>query len=38
LSAATSHAYTINATATAGTYGQPLYVRRVFSATFTDAT
>jgi MSHA biogenesis protein MshP len=36
--AATSHAYTINATATAGTYSQPLYVRRVFSATFTDAT
>ena len=36
--AATSHAYTINATATAGTYGQPMYVRRVFSATFTDAT
>ncbi len=36
--AATSHAYTINASATAGTYGQPMYVRRVFSATFTDAT
>jgi MSHA biogenesis protein MshP len=36
--AATSHSYTINATATTGTYGQPMYVRRVFSATFTDAT
>ena len=36
--AATSHAFTINATATSGTYGQPMYVRRVFSATFTDAT
>ena len=36
--AATSHSYTINSTATSGTYGQPMYVRRVFSSTFTDAT
>ena len=35
---ATSHSYTINSTATSGTYGQPMYVRRVFSSTFTDAT
>lgn len=32
------HAYVISSTATAGTYGQPSYVRRVVSATFTDAT
>ena len=36
--AATSHSYTINSTATFGTYGQPMYVRRVFGSTFTDAT
>lgn len=36
--AATSNAYTIKSTATFGTYGQPGYVRRVFSSTFTDAT
>jgi MSHA biogenesis protein MshP len=30
--------YVIKATATYGTYGQPSYVRRVVSATFTDAT
>lgn len=33
----TSHAYAIVATATTGSYGQPGYVRRVMSATFTDA-
>jgi len=36
--AATSHAYLINASASSGTYGQPGYVRRVVSATFTDAS
>ena len=35
--AATSHSYTINSAATSGTYGQAMYVRRVFSSTFTDA-
>ena len=35
---ATSHSYVIHATATTGSYGQPGYVRRVMSATFTDAT
>ncbi len=35
--AATSHAYVINASAISGTYGQPDYVRRVVSSTFTDA-
>jgi len=35
--AATSHAYVISANASAGTYGQPDYVRRLMSATFTDA-
>jgi MSHA biogenesis protein MshP len=34
----TSNSYVIRSTATAGTYGQPSYVRRVVSATFTDAT
>lgn len=34
----TSNSYVIRATATAGTYGQPSYVRRVISSTFTDAT
>ena len=33
----TSHAYSISASATSGTYGQPGYVRRVVSSTFTDA-
>jgi MSHA biogenesis protein MshP len=36
--AATNNSYVINATATYATYGQPSYVRRVVSATFTDAT
>jgi MSHA biogenesis protein MshP len=35
---ATSHSYSIAATATTGTYGQPGYVRRIMSGTFTDAT
>jgi MSHA biogenesis protein MshP len=35
--AATSHAYLVNATAIAGSYGQPGYVRRVLRSTFTDA-
>ena len=30
--------YVVQATATYGIYGQPGYVRRVFSSTFTDAT
>jgi MSHA biogenesis protein MshP len=34
--AATSHSYVIAATATSGIYGQPDYVRRVVSSTFTD--
>ena len=34
----TNNSYVIRSTATAGTYGQPSYVRRVVSATFTDAT
>src|ERR1700722_2772571 len=33
----TNDAYTISATATSGVYGQPGYVRRVASATLTDA-
>ncbi len=33
-----NHAWTLVATATLGTYGQPGYVRRVMSGTFTDAT
>jgi MSHA biogenesis protein MshP len=33
-----SHAYVIGATATSGNYGQPGYVRRVMSSTFTDAS
>jgi MSHA biogenesis protein MshP len=32
------YSYVINAAATFGTYGQPAYVHRVVSATFTDAT
>jgi MSHA biogenesis protein MshP len=35
--AATSHSYVINANAISGIYGQPDYVRRVVSSTFTDA-
>ena len=35
--AATSHSYAIGATATTGAYGQPGYVRRIMSGTFTDA-
>ena len=36
--AGTNTSYVINSTATAGVYGQPGYVRRVVSGTFTDAT
>jgi MSHA biogenesis protein MshP len=36
--AGTSNSYVINATATSGTYGMPSYVRRVVSATFSNAT
>jgi MSHA biogenesis protein MshP len=36
--AATNNSYVINATATYGSYGQPGYVRRVVSTTFTDAS
>lgn len=36
--AATNTSYVLSSTATSGTYGQPGYVRRVVSATFTDAT
>jgi len=32
-----AHSYVISSTATTGTYGQPSYVSRVVSATFTDA-
>ena len=35
---ATNTSYSILAAATAGTYGQPGYVKRVVSSTFTDAT
>ncbi len=35
---ATGHSYSIAATATTGTYGQPGYTRRVMSGTFTDLT
>ncbi len=35
---ASNNSYVINSSATAGTYGQPSYVRRVVSATLTDAT
>ena len=34
----TSTSYVIRSVATYGTYGQPSYVRRVVSSTFTDAT
>jgi len=34
----TSYSYVLQATATTGTYGQPGFVRRVVSATFTTAT
>ena len=33
-----SNSYVIRSTATSGLYGQPSYVRRVMSSTFTDAT
>jgi MSHA biogenesis protein MshP len=36
--AATNHSYVLQATATTGTYGQPGYVHRTVSGTFTDAT
>ena len=36
--AATNNSYVIKAAASFGTYGQPSYVHRVVSATFTDAT
>ena len=36
--ASTNSSYVVRSTATAGTYGQPSYVRRVMSSTFTDAT
>ena len=35
--AGTNYSYTLQSTATMGTYGQPGYVKRVVSATFTDA-
>lgn len=34
----TGSSYVINATATSGVYGMPSYVRRVVSATFSNAT
>ena len=34
----TGTSYVINATATAGTYGMPSFVRRVVSATFSNAS
>jgi len=36
-SSGNSNSYSLLATATSGTYGQPGYVRRVVSSTFTDA-
>jgi MSHA biogenesis protein MshP len=36
--AASNTAYVINSSATLGTYGQPAYVHRVVSGTFTDAS
>ena len=36
--AATNTSYVLNAAATAGLYGQPGYVRRVVSGTYTNAT
>jgi MSHA biogenesis protein MshP len=36
--AATSSSYVLTSTATTGTYGQPGYVRRVVSGTYTNAT
>ena len=35
--AATGHSYVISSSAISGIYGQPDYVRRVMSSTFTDA-
>lgn len=36
--ATSRHSYVIKASATSGNYGQPDYVRRIVSSTFTDAT
>ena len=36
--AATNTSYVLNSTATSGLYGQPGYVRRVVSGTYTNAT
>jgi MSHA biogenesis protein MshP len=36
--AATNSSYVISSTATTGAYGQPSYVHRAVSGTFTDAT
>jgi MSHA biogenesis protein MshP len=36
--ATTKYAYVLGSSATSGTYGQPGYVHRVVSSTFTDAT
>jgi MSHA biogenesis protein MshP len=36
--AATNTSYVLNSAATAGVYGQPGYVRRVVSGTYTNAT
>ena len=36
--AATGHSYVLKSTATIGIYGQPGYVRRVMSGTYTNAT
>jgi MSHA biogenesis protein MshP len=36
--AGTNQSYVIKAIATSGTYGQPGYVRRIISTTFTDAS
>jgi len=35
--AATNTSYVLNSTATSGLYGQPGYVRRIVSGTYTDA-
>jgi MSHA biogenesis protein MshP len=35
--AATNKSYVLNSTATSGLYGQPGYVRRIVSGTYTDA-
>jgi MSHA biogenesis protein MshP len=36
--AATNTSYVLNSAATSGLYGQPGYVRRIVSGTYTDAT